>query len=88
MNLGFYGHNHVYQRQSAVKDKLVVQAAVNMVDEDGGTYAYHNDPQATVQMVIGTGGAAFTKVYSRSYIVYCVVDRTRLVQMLSHSAVI
>lgn len=61
VNLGFYGHNHVYQRQSAVKDKLVVQAAVNMVDEDGGTYAYHNDPQATVQMVIGTGGAAFTK---------------------------
>lgn len=61
VNLAFYGHNHVMQRQSAVKDKRVIQKAEAKTDSEGNTYWYHEDPQATVQMVIGTGGAAFTK---------------------------
>jgi len=52
VNVGFYGHMHCVQRQSAVLEGKVVQAA----REDGGV-AYHNNPQATVQIVIGTGGA-------------------------------
>jgi hypothetical protein len=61
VNLAFYGHNHVMQRQSAVKDKQVVQKAVEMVDEEGNTYWNHEDPQATVHMVIGAAGGSFTK---------------------------
>jgi hypothetical protein len=52
VNVGFYGHMHCVQRQSAVLEGKVVQAA----REEGGV-AYHNNPQATVQIVIGTGGA-------------------------------
>jgi hypothetical protein len=55
VNLAFWGHNHCVQRQSAVLNKTVVQTA-KMVDG----VAVHNNPQATVHMVIGTGGADFT----------------------------
>jgi hypothetical protein len=62
VNVGFSTHNHVVQRHSAVKDKVVIQAAEEIHDENTGkTIYYHDDPQATVQMVVGTGGAAFTK---------------------------
>jgi hypothetical protein len=55
VNLAFYGHNHVVQRQSAVLNKTVIQYA-EMVDG----VAVHDNPQATVHMVVGTGGADFT----------------------------
>ena len=55
VNLAFWGHNHVVQRQAAVLNKTVVQYA-EMIDG----IAVHNNPQATVHMVIGTGGADFT----------------------------
>ncbi|KAJ1434319.1 Metallo-dependent phosphatase-like protein, partial [Ochromonadaceae sp. CCMP2298] len=61
VNLGFYGHNHVVQRQSAVFKKEVVQASRVGLDDAGNTVHYQDDPQATVHMVVGTGGATFTK---------------------------
>lgn len=61
VNLGFYGHNHAVQRHSAVLNKTVIQASVPTMDAEGNTVNYHDDPQATVHMVIGTGGATFTK---------------------------
>lgn len=60
VNVGFYGHNHVVQRHSAVYKKQVVQASQPVIAEDGHTIHWHEDPQATVQMVIGSGGAMFT----------------------------
>jgi hypothetical protein len=61
VNLGFYGHNHVVQRQSAVLNKKVIQASTTGVDEEGNIIHLHENPQATVHMVVGTGGAGFTK---------------------------
>lgn len=61
VNLGFYGHNHVMQRHSAVLNKVVIQASKPVVGSDGSTIHWHADPQATVHMVIGAAGAGFTK---------------------------
>mmetsp|Transcript_110172 Transcript_110172/g.215975 ORF Transcript_110172/g.215975 Transcript_110172/m.215975 type:complete len:633 (+) Transcript_110172:7-1905(+) len=61
VNLGFYGHNHVVQRHSAVLRKEVIQASKEVVDANGNIVHWHEDPQATVHMVVGTGGATFTK---------------------------
>ena len=62
VNLAFYGHNHAVQRQSAVYQKKVVQRSVPVTDERGVTVNLFRDPEATVHMVIGTAGAAFTQV--------------------------
>jgi hypothetical protein len=76
VNLGFYGHNHVYQRHSAVLNKTLVQASVprDITITDPSTNAdrtvtvnWHEDPQATVHMVIGTAGASFTVTYVTPY---------------------
>lgn len=61
VNLGFYGHNHVVQRHSAVLNYTVIQASEALEDSEGNVVHYHDDPQATVHMVIGTGGGTFTK---------------------------
>jgi hypothetical protein len=89
VDIGFYGHNHVVQRHSAIFNNTgkfpliyicnlhvlsnllliyicklnwnfntifndtVIQRATEMVDEDGRTYYLHDDPGATVHMVIG-----------------------------------
>lgn len=71
VNLGFYGHNHVVQRMSAVYDSEVVQAATMREDADGNVIAWHDDPQATVHMVIGTAGARFTVNYVTPYPSWC-----------------
>lgn len=60
VNLGFYGHNHVVQRQSAVFNKKVIQRSVPVQTEDGIVNTFTN-PGATVHMVIGTAGASFSK---------------------------
>lgn len=60
VNLGFYGHNHVVQRQSAVYKKKVIQHSVEVETEDGIVHTFKN-PGATVHMVVGTAGAGFTK---------------------------
>jgi hypothetical protein len=60
VNVGFYGHNHVVQRQSAVLNRQVVQRSEERKDEAGKPVFYHEDPQATVHWVIGTAGASFT----------------------------
>lgn len=61
VNLGFYGHNHQVQRHSAVFNKTVIQRSTPTVDTNGKVTHMHTDPQATVHMVIGTGGARFTE---------------------------
>ena len=61
VDLGFYGHNHVVQRQSAIINSTVVQAATDETDDEGNVIATHRNPGAPVHMVIGTGGGTFTK---------------------------
>ena len=60
VNLAFYGHNHVVQRHSAVYQKKTIQRSV-AVTVDGAVVNTFHDPEATVHMVVGTGGAAFTE---------------------------
>lgn len=68
VNLAFYGHNHAVQRQTAVLNKTVVQTSFAEVDGLTGAVTHlHRDPQATVHMVVGTGGAAFTVNYVTPY---------------------
>jgi acid phosphatase type 7 len=57
VNLGLYGHMHCVQRQSAILEQQVVQKATMVKDHDGNLVATHDDPQATVHYVVGTGGA-------------------------------
>ena len=59
VNIGFYGHNHAVQRQAAVLTSRVVQFSEE-VEINGETVHFHDDPQATVHYVVGTGGAGFT----------------------------
>ena len=61
VDIGFYGHNHAVQRHSAVLNRTVVQRATELIDSEGKLYYLHEDPTATVHMVIGTAGAMFTK---------------------------
>lgn len=56
VNLAFSGHFHDMQRQSAVYQNMVVQRAEMITDSDGNHVAYHNNPNATVWMVIGSAG--------------------------------
>ncbi len=57
VNLGIYGHMHCVQRQSAILEFKVVQAATIKIDENGNEVAMHANPQATVHYMLGTGGA-------------------------------
>ena len=61
VNIGFYGHNHVVQRQSAVYNSKVIQKSIKILNDNGDIVNTFNNPQATVHMVIGTAGAGFTK---------------------------
>jgi hypothetical protein len=72
VNVAFWGHNHVVQRQAAVLNKTVIQRS-EQIYEPGSTVptAYHDDPQATVHMVIGTAGAKFTVNYVEPYPDWC-----------------
>jgi hypothetical protein len=72
VNVAFWGHNHVVQRQAAVLNKTVIQRSTQIYEKgyDAPT-AYHNDPQATVHMVIGTAGAKFTVNYVEPYPDWC-----------------
>jgi acid phosphatase type 7 len=61
VDVGFYGHNHVYQRHSAVYQNKVMQKSTQTVDSEGNTIHVQKDPNATVHMVVGSAGALFTK---------------------------
>ncbi len=63
VNVGFYGHNHAVQRQSAVFNRQVVQASTPIPGPNGTIIHFHSNPQATVHMIVGTGGAAFSVNY-------------------------
>ena len=67
VNIGFYGHNHVVQRHTAVLNRTVVQPSTVRYTKKGYPVYVHNKPQATVHMVVGTGGAAFTVNYVTPY---------------------
>ena len=56
VNLAWAGHYHNVQRQAAVYQNQVIQNAVKDIDSEGNTVFYHDNPQATVWMVIGTAG--------------------------------
>ncbi len=60
VNIGLYGHNHVYQRHSAIRNKTVVQHPIQQINLDGISTWIYNKPEAPVHLVIGTGGASFT----------------------------
>ena len=61
VNFAFYGHNHVYQRMSAVFNKTIIQKSTTIYQENGEPIALYENPQATVHAVIGTAGGTFTK---------------------------
>ena len=67
VNIGFYGHNHVINRQSAVLNRTVIQRSEETIDSEGNVVYYHNNPQATVQMVVGTGGGMYVCMYVYIY---------------------
>jgi hypothetical protein len=66
VNLGFWGHNHAYQRMTAVYNSKVIQESATV-----GDTALYSDPQATVHFVIGTAGAGFTKNAVTPYPSWC-----------------
>lgn len=45
VNVGFYGHNHVVNRNAAVLNQQVIQHAEARVMSDGETLYYHDNPQ-------------------------------------------
>eukprot|EP01039_Chlorochromonas_danica_P000779 gene779-844_t len=56
VNLAFSGHFHNMQRQSAVYQDEVIQAAQLIYNSAGEAVYYHDDPDATVWMVVGSAG--------------------------------
>jgi hypothetical protein len=67
VSLGIYGHNHAVQRQCAAAKGQCVQRSTPHTtaasSENGSEVVVHvhRNPPAPVHMVVGTGGAAFTK---------------------------
>jgi hypothetical protein len=59
VNAAFWGHNHVFQRQSALYNASVVQASESVTLEGNDVNLYAN-PSATVQFVLGNAGANFS----------------------------
>ena len=51
----------VVQRHSAVYNSVPLQRSTKTIEKNGDVVYYYNDPPATVHLVIGTGGAFFTK---------------------------
>jgi hypothetical protein len=47
VNFAFWGHNHAVQRQAAVYKKQVIQHPETVVDANGNTVAFHDDPQVS-----------------------------------------
>lgn len=59
VNAGFYGHNHVYNRQAAVYKEIPIQYSEPRTI-DGQTWNVYDNPQASVEIVIGNAGARFS----------------------------
>ena len=60
VNAGFWGHNHVFQRQGALYNSTVVANSETIQNADGDDVALYAEPQATVQLVLGNAGANFS----------------------------
>lgn len=61
VDIGFYGHNHVVQRQSAMLNYQTTQYAEKQINSDNTITYIHYKPPSTVHFIVGTGGASFTK---------------------------
>jgi hypothetical protein len=63
VSLAVWGHNHAVQRQCACAHGACVQASTPHADGGNGTVVVHvhRDPPVPVHMLVGTGGASFTK---------------------------
>ena len=63
VNLALWAHHHSYQRHSAVYEQTVVLKSEEhtIIDATGKPekISVYNNPQATVHMVLGTGGADY-----------------------------
>lgn len=63
VNLALWAHHHSYQRHAAVYDQTIVQKSeeIEVLDamRNPETVSVYNNPQATVHMVLGTGGADY-----------------------------
>ncbi len=59
VNVAFWGHNHVYQRMTAVADNCVVEGSEARTI-DGTTWNVYDTPQAPVHMLVGNAGARFS----------------------------
>lgn len=59
VNAGFYGHNHVYQREAAVFKEVPIQYS-EAREIDGTKWNVYDNPQAPVEIVIGNAGARFS----------------------------
>ena len=70
VNIGFWGHNHAYQRMTAVYDYEVVQRSTPIQTSEGNASKF-DKPSATVHFVIGTAGAGFTKNFISPYPDWC-----------------
>ena len=66
VNFAFWGHNHALQRMTAVYNREVIQASTPETVDDTIINTYTN-PQATVHVIIGTGGASFDVNYVTPY---------------------
>jgi hypothetical protein len=56
VNLAFAGHFHDMERQSAIFQNKVVQKSEYRLNANGERVAYHDNPNATVWMVVGSAG--------------------------------
>jgi len=65
VSLAVWGHNHAVQRQCASAHGTCVQASTPHNDTDASNEPVvvhvHKDPPVPVHMLVGTGGASFTK---------------------------
>ena len=63
VNLALWAHHHSYQRHAAVYDNTVIMKSEprTIFDDNGipSILSVYDNPQATVHMVLGTGGADF-----------------------------
>ncbi len=61
VSLALYGHNHAVQRLTPAYRNASVQASAAARRADGAATRRFDRPRATLHMVVGTGGAGFTK---------------------------
>ena len=90
VNVYFAGHLHWIQRQAAIYQQRTVQHAEkvpngslrlgplsSVVSNYEGLVAFHDNPQATVHMLIGTAGQGFQVGLLHLAVYYLLVSRSK-----------